>query len=136
MNNIINVDWYNDSKGTNVGATRAAIEGLGAGKEGKIVLIVGGIGKGADFSALRDVVAKYVRAVVLIGKDALLIEQALIGTSKILHSSSMAEAVELCASEARPKDAVLLSPACASFDMFDDFEDRGKNFMEEVKKII
>ncbi|CAL7960759.1 UDP-N-acetylmuramoyl-L-alanine--D-glutamate ligase [Gammaproteobacteria bacterium] len=133
--NINNVDWYNDSKGTNVGATKSAIEGLGSSSRGKIVLIVGGIGKDADFSELCDVVAKYARAVVLIGKDAFLIEQALLGTSKMLHAISMAEAVAICAHEALPGDAVLLSPAAASFDMFNNFEHRGEVFMAEVKKI-
>ncbi|EKE00685.1 MAG: hypothetical protein ACD_21C00293G0014 [uncultured bacterium] len=130
--NINDVDWYNDSKGTNVGATGSAIAGLGAGSRGKVILIIGGIGKDADFTALRDVVAKYVRAVVLIGKDALLIEKALAGVSKSLHATSMAEVVTICANEALPGDAVLLSPACASFDMFDNFEHRGEVFTKEV----
>jgi len=133
--NINNVDWYNDSKGTNVGATKSAIEGLGSGSRGKIVLIVGGIGKDADFSELCDVVAKYARTVVLIGKDAFLIEQALLGTSKMIHAMSMAEAASVCVREALPGDAVLLSPAAASFDMFNNFEHRGNVFIEEVKKI-
>lgn len=131
---INNINWYNDSKGTNVGATKSAIEGLGASGD-KIVLILGGISKGASFIILRDVIAKYVRAVILIGQDALLIEQALAGSSKILHAVSMAEAVVVCAEEAWSGDIVLLSPACASFDMFDNFEHRGEAFMEEVKKI-
>ncbi|MBU0744634.1 MAG: UDP-N-acetylmuramoyl-L-alanine--D-glutamate ligase, partial [Gammaproteobacteria bacterium] len=87
--NINGVDWYNDSKGTNVGATKSAIEGLGAEISGKIILIAGGLGKDADFSPLHDTVAKYVRTVVLIGKDAPLLEAALNGASKILHASSM-----------------------------------------------
>lgn len=133
--NINNIDWYNDSKGTNVGATKSAIEGLGAGSSGKIILILGGIGKDADFTALCGCLAKYVRTVVLIGKDALLIERALGKISKILHAKSMAEAVTICAHEALPGDAVLLSPAAASFDMFKNFEHRGIVFMEEVKKL-
>ena len=133
--NINNVDWYNDSKGTNVGATKSAIEGLGSVGCGKLVLIIGGISKDADFTVLRDIVAKYVRAVILIGKDALLIEQALNGASKSLQASSMAEAVSICACEALPGDAVLLSPACASFDMFNNFEHRGEFFIEEVHAI-
>lgn len=133
--NINNVTWYNDSKGTNVGATRSAIEGLGAGSNGKIVLIIGGIGKDADFSVLFDVITKYTRAVILIGKDALLIERALSGASKFLYAASMKEAVNFCACEALPGDTVLLSPACASFDMFNNFEHRGTIFMEEVKKL-
>jgi UDP-N-acetylmuramoylalanine--D-glutamate ligase len=132
--NIDNVDWYNDSKGTNVGATKSAIEGLGANNRGKIVLILGGIGKDADFTELRDVVAKYVRAVVLIGKDAKLIEQFLGKENKVLFAASMAEAVAICARKVKSGDAVLLSPACASFDMFNNFEHRGEIFMQEVRK--
>lgn len=133
--NINNVDWYNDSKGTNVGATKSAIEGLGADSRGKIVLILGGIGKDADFIELRDVVAKYVRAVVLIGRDAKLMAQSLSKESKILFATSMAEAVAICAREAKSRDTVLLSPAAASFDMFNNFEHRGEIFMQEVRKI-
>jgi len=129
------VDWYNDSKGTNVGATKSALEGLGAERESKIILIAGGIAKDKDFSLLHDPVAKYVRAVVLIGKDAELIERALTGASKILHASSMADAVAISNQEALPKDAVLLSPACTSFDMFNNFEHRGEVFAVEVKNL-
>ena len=132
---ISNVNWYNDSKGTNVGATKAAIEGLGAGIDGKIILIAGGIGKGADFTPLCDSVEKYTRTVVLIGKDAPIIEDALKKSSKIIHASSMNNAVTIAAKEALPNDVVLLSPACASFDMFKDFEHRGKIFINEVKKL-
>jgi len=133
--NINGVDWYNDSKGTNVGATKSAIEGLGAEISGKIILIAGGLGKDADFSPLHDTVAKYVRTVVLIGKDAPLLEAALNGASKILHASSMQDAVKICAKEALPKDAALLSPACTSYDMFDNFEHRGEVFTVEVNKL-
>jgi UDP-N-acetylmuramoylalanine--D-glutamate ligase len=141
------VSWYNDSKGTNVGATQAAIEGLGAelvyqgpggGGEnsgGKLVLIAGGIGKDADFTALRDVVKKYVKTIVLIGKDAAIIEQALIGCCRMAHAASMHDAVALAATAAVAGDAVLLSPACASFDMFQNFEHRGEVFMEEVRRV-
>lgn len=130
---INNVDWYNDSKGTNVGATKSAIEGLGSDIAGKIILIAGGVGKGADFSLLRNVVTKYVRAIILIGKDAALIQQALAGAAKILLASSMLEAVKLSAHEALAADAVLLSPACASMDMFDNFEHRGEVFIDAIK---
>ena len=133
--NINGVDWYNDSKGTNVGATKSAIEGFGVDNKGKVVLIAGGIGKDGDFTKLHDVVTKYVRAIVLIGQDARLIEQSLSGTSKSLHANSMQEAVMLCANEALPGDMVLLSPSCASFDMFKNFEHRGEVFIEEVKGI-
>ena len=132
---INNIDWYNDSKGTNVGATGSAIEGLGAERKGKIILIAGGIAKYKDFSLLHDPVARYTRAVVLIGKDAGLIERALTGASKILHASSMADAVAISNREALSGDAVLLSPACTSFDMFNNFEHRGEVFAMEVKKL-
>ncbi len=133
---INDIAWYNDSKGTNVGATKSAIEGLGADNNGKIILIAGGIGKDADFSPLRDTVAKYVRTTILIGKDALPIEQALSGTNKILHATSMADAVVIAKEVAKPADKVLLSPACASFDMFKNFEHRGEVFIAEVNKLI
>jgi UDP-N-acetylmuramoylalanine--D-glutamate ligase len=128
---INNIDYYNDSKGTNVAATKAAIEGLGA--MGKIVLIAGGQGKGADFLLLFSAVKKYVRALILIGEDADKLKTALTGASKILFAQSMQEAVKSAAQEAQPGDMVLLSPACASFDMFDNFEHRGDVFMEIVK---
>lgn len=133
---INNVDWYNDSKGTNVGATKSAIEGLGSNIDGKIILIAGGQGKGADFSPLRQTIAKYARSVILIGKDAPLIAKELDDkSSKLLYGTSMQEAVAICAKEAQPQDAVLLSPACASFDMFNNFEHRGEIFIQEVKKL-
>jgi len=133
--NINQVDWYNDSKGTNVGATKSAIEGLGTDNQGKIIIILGGIGKDADFTQLQDVARQFVRTAVLIGKDAKLIQQALLGACKIIHADSMQETVKICAQEARPHDIVLLSPACASFDMFNDFEHRGKIFIKEVNKL-
>ncbi len=130
------VDWYNDSKGTNVGATKSAIEGLGEVTLGKIVLIAGGIGKGADFSLLANSLTKYVKTVILLGKDADLIERALTGKSKFLRARSMKDAVQLAADEAESGDIVLLSPACSSLDMFKNFEDRGNIFIEEVEGIL
>lgn len=126
------VGWYDDSKGTNVGATLAAIGGLGPFIAGKLILIAGGLGKGADFSPLRNSVAQYVKAVILIGKDAPLIEQALTGASKIHHAADMKEAVTLARNAAEANDAVLLSPACASMDMFRDYEHRAQVFKEIV----
>jgi len=125
------VNWYNDSKGTNVGATLAAIEGL----SGTHVLIAGGQGKGADFSALRTV-AKRLRAAVLIGEDADRIEHALHGAVAVLRAKDIAEAVRLAADNAQPGDNVLLSPACASFDMFNGFEHRGEVFMQSVREYL
>lgn len=134
--NINQVDWYNDSKGTNVGATKSAIEGLGVDNQGKIIVILGGISKGADFTQLQDVIKQYVRTIVLIGKDAGLIEQALFGVCRIIQANSMHEAVKICAREAEPRDIVLLSPACASFDMFANFEHRGLVFTKEAIELL
>jgi UDP-N-acetylmuramoylalanine--D-glutamate ligase len=130
------ISWYNDSKGTNVGATKAAILGLGAGIEGKLILIAGGLGKGANFAPLQYPIIKFVRAVVLIGQDAKKIEHDLQKCCKIHFAQSMEEAVELAASLAKPKDAVLLSPACASFDMFNNFEHRGEVFITAVHNFL
>lgn len=133
VTNTNGVDWFNDSKGTNVGATEAAISGLGASIKGKIVLIAGGQGKGADFTCLTKAVKNYVRTLILIGVDAPKIAQDLSGTAKILRAESMAEAVSLAKQEAISGDSVLLSPACASFDMFNNFEHRGQVFIDLVK---
>lgn len=132
---INNIDWYNDSKGTNVGATKAAILGLGASISGKLILIIGGMGKDANFTVLRDSVVQHVRALILIGKDAKNIAKALDKTCKMLFASSLNEAVHVAQSEAQEGDAVLLSPACASFDMFKNFEHRGEVFMDLVQKL-
>jgi len=125
------VRWYNDSKGTNVGATEAALSGL----DGKVVLIAGGEGKGADFSDLVPAVKAKARAVVLIGKDARLIADALAGLCEIVFAEDMEDAVNKARLLAHNGDAVLLSPACASFDMFDGFEHRGDVFMQIVRRV-
>lgn len=125
---INGVSWINDSKGTNVGATLSAIVGF----ENPVVLIAGGQGKGADFSVLRDVVEKNARAVVLFGEDATLIEQALGECVQILHASDIHDAVQKAHSVAQRGDVVLFSPACASFDMFKNFEARGEAYIEAV----
>jgi len=130
--NINDVDWYNDSKGTNVGATKVAIEGLGKNVNGKIILIAGGIGKGADFSLLFDAVKQYVRSLILIGQDAPKLKQALSNATDIKMCATMQDAVETAQQSAQSGDIVLLSPACASFDMFDNFEHRGAVFMHLV----
>lgn len=126
------VSYYDDSKATNVGAALAAIEGLGADIEGKLVLIAGGDGKGADFSGLRAPVAANCRAVVLIGRDAELIAQALGEGVQLVRVATLEEAVLRCAEIAQAGDAVLLSPACASFDMFKNYEERGRLFAQAV----
>jgi UDP-N-acetylmuramoylalanine--D-glutamate ligase len=129
------IEYFDDSKGTNVGATVAAIAGLG--KERKIVVILGGDGKGQDFSPLSDVVSKYVRAVVFIGKDKSILAEALkdVNVPK-QDAENMTEAVIKTAELAEPGDAVLLSPACASLDMFSNYEHRGRQFQAEVRKLI
>ncbi|MTW22004.1 UDP-N-acetylmuramoyl-L-alanine--D-glutamate ligase [Allochromatium palmeri] len=128
--------WYDDSKGTNPGATMAALDGLiPAGGAGRVVLIAGGEGKGADFTPLRAAVERAARAVVLIGRDAPLIESALSGTVPLIRAADMDEAVELAAERIAPGDCVLLSPACASFDMFDNYEHRGQVFAEAVRRL-
>jgi len=123
------VSYFNDSKGTNVGATVAALEGLGPtlaqGK--KVVLIAGGDGKGASFEDLAAPVRRYVQALVLIGTDAKRIANAL-DFEEIYFASSMQEAVQQAASLAQSGEIVLLSPACASFDMFDSYTQRGEVF--------
>lgn len=126
------VRFYNDSKGTNIGATIAAIEGL-AGQR-NIVLIAGGDGKGADFSQLAPAVAAHVRQLVLIGRDADSIAVACNGVPQ-LRAVSMGDAVQRAQQCARPGDVVLLSPACASFDMFTGYDDRGRQFCAAVESL-
>ena len=127
--------WYDDSKGTNVGATVAALDGLG-GLGQKSVAILGGDGKGQDFSLLKKAVAHHARAVVLIGRDGPLIEKA-IGTAgvPIESADSMEDAVRRAHALAQPGDAVLLSPACASFDMFRNYEHRAQVFIAAVRTL-
>ena len=127
------VGYYDDSKATNVGAALAAIEGLGADIAGKLVLIAGGDGKGADFSALKAPVARFCRAVVLLGRDAEQIAEALGDAAPLLRVKTLDEAVQRCAELAQSGDAVLLSPACASLDMFKNFEERGRLFAQAAE---
>jgi UDP-N-acetylmuramoylalanine--D-glutamate ligase len=128
------IRWYDDSKGTNVGSTVAALAGLAQGAA-KVVLIAGGEGKGQDFSPLKPVVARSARSLVLIGRDAELIGAAVAGAGvPMRRAQSMEEAVALAAEAARPGDAVLLSPACASFDMFRNYKHRGEVFRLAVER--
>ncbi len=133
------VAFYDDSKGTNVGSTVAALAGLARqmnGSHGKVVLIAGGDGKQQDFAPLREAVADAARSVVLIGRDAPLIESALAGSgARIERAASMEEAVARAFHAAQPGDAVLLSPACASFDMFTDYKQRGEVFCAAVLEL-
>jgi len=129
---IDDVDYYDDSKGTNVGATCAALSGLPQ----KVVLIAGGDGKGQDFSPLKDAVSENARAVVLIGRDAPLIEAELIHTDvPLYHAADLPEAVNIAKKLAQVDDAVLLSPACASFDMFKNYVHRAEVFVNAVNRL-
>jgi len=128
------IEAFDDSKGTNVGATVAALEGLGADKSpAKIVVILGGDGKGQDFSPLAGAVARHARAVALIGRDAPAIEAVLAEAGVPLQRhASLPEAVAWCFAQAQGGDAVLLSPACASFDMFRHYGHRAEVFVQAV----
>jgi UDP-N-acetylmuramoylalanine--D-glutamate ligase len=124
------VRYINDSKGTNVGATLAAV----AGMSGPLIVIAGGDGKGQDFAPLRSAFAGKVRAVVLIGRAARALEAALDGVIDTHHAGTLDEAVEVAAHLAQPGDTVLLSPACASLDMFRDYAHRGSVFAAAVHR--
>ena len=126
------VRWYDDSKGTNVGATAAAIDGLAGDHD--LVLIAGGDGKGQDFGPLADAARGRLRAVVLIGRDGARIGAALAGLAPSLTAADMTEAVRFARDAAQPGDSVLLSPACASFDMFRDYVQRGERFSLAVRE--
>lgn len=125
------VRFINDSKGTNVGATVAALEG----QDAPVILIAGGLGKGQVFDELRDACRKHARAVVLIGQDADRIESALGGVVPVRRANGMDDAVRVARELARPGDIVLLSPACASFDMFRDYQHRGDEFSHAVRAL-
>ena len=132
------VEYFDDSKGTNVGATVAALKGLGDDSPGqrRLLVILGGDGKGQDFSPLAAPVAQYVRSVFLIGRDAALIRQALAGTGvPLLDADSLEQAVRLAAAQAESGDKVLMSPACASLDMFENYAHRARVFCETVQAL-
>jgi len=133
------VEYYDDSKGTNVGATVAALNGLGASRGGDskhLLLIAGGEGKGQDFTPLAEPVAKYVRAVLLIGTDAGSIRTALSSTQvELIDCTSLESAVQQAAALAQSGDEVLLSPACASLDMFDNYVHRAQVFVDAVREL-
>jgi UDP-N-acetylmuramoylalanine--D-glutamate ligase len=135
---IVNeVEYFDDSKGTNVGATLAAVQGLGS--ERRLVIILGGDGKGQDFAPLAPAVLRHARAAVFIGKDGPAIRAAIESQgagSLVMHNAdTLPEAVRLCAAEARLGDAVLLSPACASLDMFDHYGHRAQVFIDAVREL-
>lgn len=129
------VDWINDSKGTNIGAAISAIRGIGSGIEGKIILIAGGLGKGADFAELRSEVAQYVRSTVLLGKDAPQIAAAIKDICFTRSVNTLDDAIKQARQQAQPGDVVLLSPACASQDMFRDYAHRGEQFSQLVNRL-
>jgi UDP-N-acetylmuramoylalanine--D-glutamate ligase len=133
---IDGVTWYDDSKGTNVGATVAALTGLGGGVGRKSVVILGGDGKQQDFSPLHEAVARHARAVVLIGRDGPTIGNAIAGAGvAIENAGDMEDAVRRAHALAQAGDAVLLSPACASFDMFRNYEHRAQVFVAAVRAL-
>ncbi len=133
---IAGVEYFDDSKGTNVGATVAALEGLGAGSAARLILIAGGDGKGQDFAPLAPAVARHVKAVMLIGRDAPQIRAALEATGVAMTGcDTLPHAVREAANVAREGDQVLLSPACASFDMFTSYAHRAQVFVDAVREL-
>jgi UDP-N-acetylmuramoylalanine--D-glutamate ligase len=131
------VSWFNDSKGTNLGATLAAVMGLGETQErnNSLILIAGGQAKGQDFSGLKQPSQRYLKSLILIGEDRQQMANE-INCETTFFADSLMDAVRLAASHAESGDAVLLSPACASFDMFSGFEDRGQQFVAAVKEVL
>jgi len=129
------VEFFNDSKGTNVGATEAALNGLGPDLDGKIVLMLGGDGKGAEFEFLTESVRQHVKSIVAYGRDKNLVVDALGSLVETVTADTFEDAFSFAQSFASAGDAVLLSPACASFDMFKSFEHRGECFVELVNKL-
>jgi UDP-N-acetylmuramoylalanine--D-glutamate ligase len=132
------IDFFDDSKGTNVGATVAALNGLGADKApAKLVVILGGDGKGQDFAPLREPVQRHVRAVATLGRDAAALEAALAGLDlTLLRHATLEGATRWCFEQAQRGDAVLLSPACASLDMFRNYGHRAEVFARAVQELI
>ncbi len=136
------VRWFDDSKATNVGATVAAIDGLGGRLDGppdknrRLILIAGGDAKDADFSALEEPLRRHVRLALLIGRDAGRIAAAVQGAVETVHADGMAEAVDIAQARAQSGDIVLLAPACASFDMYSSYEERGDAFAADVRRVL
>lgn len=135
---VSEVEYFDDSKGTNVGATLAAVRGLGADR--RLVVILGGDGKGQDFAPLAEPLARHARAAVLIGRDAARIREQVQAAAEragvpLLDAATLPEAVRACAAAAQPGDAVLLSPACASLDMFRDYKHRADVFVDAVREL-
>ena len=133
LRRVDDVDWYNDSKGTNVGASCAAIQGLAGANN--VILIAGGDGKGADFTPLAATAAGRVRSAILIGRDAARLAEVLRGVTNVCFALDMDAAVRLAHHQSRPGDIVLLSPACASLDMFTDYTQRGAEFAAALARV-
>lgn len=131
---INGVTWVNDSKGTNVGATLAAINGIGATLQGRLILLAGGVGKGADFSPLAEPLSKCARHVLLFGVDAPRLADALIEHVSLQQVEDLTQAMQTAFELAQPGDCVLLSPACASLDQFANYQVRGDAFRDWVLK--
>ena len=130
------VRWVNDSKGTNVGATLAAIEGLGTTLEGKLIWLGGGVGKGADFTPLAEPLSRHAREAIVFGADAPRLVEALAGRVPVVRQDTLEQALERAAAIARPGDCVLLSPACASLDQFANYMARGEAFLQWVEDYL
>lgn len=130
------VKWYDDSKATNVGATLASIDSVAKLIPGRIIIILGGLAKGASFLCLREPLEKVGRMAVLIGAAQNQLDAELKGSVDCVHASSLKDAVILAKTHAQPGDAVLLAPACASWDMFKHYADRGDQFTQRVKEIL
>ncbi|MEA5098509.1 MAG: UDP-N-acetylmuramoyl-L-alanine--D-glutamate ligase [Burkholderiaceae bacterium] len=137
VQSVAGVEYFDDSKGTNVGATVAALQGLGSGSDRKhLVLIAGGDGKGQDFSPLAKPIGDYVHTVMLIGKDAVAIREALQHSGvELISCATLEEAVKRAAQVAQQGDIVLLSPACASMDMFRNYAHRSQVFVDAVREV-
>lgn len=125
------VSWFNDSKGTNIGATISSLRGL----KDNIILLAGGIFKGGDLSLLHKAVSKYTKHVILFGQDAGVLEEALSGAASLHSAISMRDAVTIARDLSNSGDKVLLSPACASFDMYENYIARGEDFESCVKEL-
>ncbi len=136
VRNVAGVDYVNDSKATSVNAAWYALECIPVADAPTIVWIVGGVDKGNDYGMLLDLVEAKAKAIIMLGKDIAKIQAAFTGRVKVIrHALSMESAVQMAYQEGRPGDTVLLSPACASFDMFANFEERGKRFKDCVHRL-
>jgi len=130
-----NIRWINDSKATNVGAMLASVATVHASLQGEIILIMGGVGKGADFSLFVKLTQYPIKTVILIGQDAMVLAESLPDAICIKHEKTMQDAVIFADSIALNEDAVILAPACASFDMFDNYQHRGQEFVRCIQEL-